>query len=168
MPNIAPPWTRIPQDVLIALGKLTVSYGALDLTLHQCIQALAGTTIQISQILTSGLTFTALTDRYASLYRHKYRNAEDVAVLEAALKLVQDSTEHRNALIHSFWTGDPDTGVLRIRVTARAKQGWRRQLTKVAAADVETVIRELDLAQDSVAETIYRHQPSLRPSRPAP
>ncbi len=48
-------------------------------------------------------------------------------------------------------------------MTAGARRGWERNRVLVTAADVEAVVRQMDEAQASLAEVIYRRYPEIRP-----
>jgi hypothetical protein len=134
-------YTHLPEEILVELGRLTVTYSELEHMLKQ----LAGFLVsredqQLGQIVTAQLSFRALMDIVPSLALHRFDDPTRLTKLGEILADADGVAARRNSIVHSDWAPGAfaDTG-LRLKQTARAKKGLHLHIEHVTAKDVRKV-----------------------------
>lgn len=162
----APSWLLMPEDAILALGKLTVSYSVLELMMHQFIWKLAGSNFQIGSVLTSRLDAPQLRERLSALYRYlPYQRAgspEQVRLAEL-LDRIEKLASQRNDLVHSFWIGSPGAvqpNRLRYKVTMKHGLDWRLSGI-VPAAEIERLVSEIEAARRDLMQLFFQTLPQV-------
>ena len=127
-----------------ALGRLTIDFSSLEEMLRESIWWILGGNEERAQIMTSGLSFQVLLEKWAALFAQKF---DHLLLPEPASKLriqLLSINERRNRLVHAMWVLDVGTG-LSVAERRRAKAGvgidW--QVDEVEIASVLTLLADI-------------------------
>ena len=143
------------QDVVLALGGLVVNVAALEEALHDAIFLLAGGENQAIGVLTAGLPFRTLVDKFGALCAGlEVQRPPSKSVIEYCAHL-NTLNEQRNSLIHSGWNlRDARRGHRRFKRTAKAKTGFKLNPTAVKAEDVHLLSDQFREAEKKLWEFV--------------
>jgi hypothetical protein len=138
----------VPTEHLIAIGKITVNYGALESCLKHIIWDIVGGQ-RLGQVITSDLTFNALIDQANSLFIQNYKNKhlrdELWNILSGPVRRAQSK---RNQIIHATW-GKKGDAVKMFTVKANKKTGYSR-------SNVDVTVEDLVEIADFIASTSHK------------
>jgi hypothetical protein len=127
------------QAHLAALGKLSYNLSMVEMSLKAAIHKLLGTSVEISVIVTSELSYRALVNLASALLRYKLDNPAKINEFENLLKEANTLEQERNKYVHSLWLPNEDnTLMFRMKTTAKSAQGLRQQFEP---ADIEQIDR---------------------------
>jgi hypothetical protein len=154
-------WTTDPE-LLQALGEMTVCYAHLTTELRMGIIDLlrldtsSNDDASAGLIVTADMRFQTLTDTYFSLLQVRHPTIAESPQVNDLRKDIEDVQRERNSLLHSHWKpSEQPGGAVRIRTTARVRQGLRWEQADVAAKDLRAlaeVMRELVATIGAVTE----------------
>jgi hypothetical protein len=125
--------------IVNALGALVVNASAMEESLHDAIWVLSGGNNVAIGVLTAGLSFRYLVDKFGALCTELKTcrlPREDVAKYCAHLHALNDE---RNLMIHSAWNWAGSAGTRRYKRTAKVKSGFSFNMTPINA----DAVREL-------------------------
>jgi hypothetical protein len=138
-------------DFVRLLGRLVIQFTSLEEVLRETIGELTGAVDEVGEILTTGLTFPMLVDKYACLCIHWLPEGADTSHIDDLRMRLIRLNERRNAIIHSVWALDVGTGVaVRDWRTARGRDGLQWQSEDVTHEMLEPLIKDLIAAADHV------------------
>lgn len=161
------PAEQQPHDVLVALGELVVAFSGLEETLRSSIMVLAGDRVILADVLTSGLSFSVLVEKWGALYHEYYPDAESHELVRAVCGELAEVNSARNTLIHSLWMPDDSSGGWRRqKVTAQFRRGLHYHVTHVEPQGVRALISRIDTAAEHVAGLAFHRGPPTR-AKPA-
>jgi hypothetical protein len=136
-----------------ALGRLTIDFSALEEMLREKIWWILGGNEERAQIVTVGLSFQVLVEKWAALFAQKF---DHLLLPEPASKLrslLLSINERRNRLVHAMWVLDVGTG-LAVAERRRAKAGvgidW--QVEDVDTAAVLELLKDIHAAVEELLE----------------
>lgn len=166
--EFAPSWLLMPEDALLALGKLTTSYSLLEFTLHQLVWRLSHQNHITGSILTARLDGPALRARVGALYGdRKPPGSPEVASLSALLTRIETLTTRRNEFVHSFWIGSGH-GLQADRFRFKMQGKWDgitwRPSGTVQAAEIEEPVSEIEAARNELTGYLESYPEPVRES----
>lgn len=151
------------------LGQLTMQFANLEQFLREAVSELSGTTDQVGEILTAGMSFPTLVDKYCSLCLHWLPAGSLCDSLTQFRIKLQRINERRNTMIHCVWVLDVDTGMSsRDWRTARAKNGLQWQGEDVPLPSLLTLVTEINAATEEVFSVANAALDILDVRRPGP
>lgn len=167
-------YTDHDPEFVRGLGELTMQFANLEEFLREAIGELSATTDAVGEILTAGLSFPTLVDKYFSLCLHWLPEHASRKRLDEFRIRLQRINERRNAMIHCVWAIDVDTGMSsRDWRTARAKHGlqWEGEevplpTLQALVADVTSSIQDVFGVAEPALDALDAQQP--RPRRWTP
>ena len=133
----------VPADLrdrlLHALGALVVNFSALEESLRDALWLLSGGDNQAINVLTAGLGFRNLVEKFGAVCRESDKLRTPVSDVEQFCGYLHSLNDERNQLIHSAWA---------IRPSQDAPQRFKRKASTKAGftLDVQTVDPEEILA----------------------
>ena len=145
------PETEPPEVLYRALGHLVFIFSHLDEGLHQAIKMRCGLREEVS-ILTSGLRFPELVDRFRLLFADFEHPAPSTERGVSALcKELIALNEERNRQMHSTWGFWSTGGPARMRHRI-GKGGMNLSLESVSVTDLDALADRMHRAADKVYE----------------
>jgi hypothetical protein len=101
---------ELPQDYLLAIANMVVSFGRLEGAVKLAIKNLA-VSLKISANFMEGLReaemrrqFGCMCDHMLKLYRQKYGECKEGTELAEFVEYLKGLAEHRNHFVHGQWT----------------------------------------------------------------
>ena len=132
-----------------------MSFGSLEEDVREAIWWILGGNEERAQIMTAGLSFSVLVEKFAALFAQKF---DHLLMPAGVAKLRADFTsinERRNRLVHALWVLDAGTGIS-VAERKRAKPGvgidW--QSIDVPLTDIEALLSDIRNAQKRVFELV--------------
>lgn len=150
-----PDAAEVQDDVLKALGALVVNVAAMEESLHDSIMLLAGPESAAIGVLTAGLNFRTLVEKFGALCVELKTHRGAVEDVKAYCKHLNDLNDKRNVIVHSAWNWLGTGGVRRYKRTAKPKSGFALSVTKTSP----TEIRELAAAFFQAERKIWEYVP---------
>ncbi len=98
---------EIPDEHLVALGRITYEYASLDHALKSCVGAMLTTDGGVNDIVCASTPFRALLDLAWSLATYRYGESQLATDLKAAIREAQRAATKRNTIVHSMWLVNP-------------------------------------------------------------
>ncbi len=128
------------ESHLKAIGRVTVNFSVLEMTISSFICTLIGKEPKLGQIITAELSFNNLLQLLSSLYQFRINDPIQIRDLKELLKRASDVEQKRNVIIHSIW-GQCDTPeeMIRMKTTAKRGKGFYCQYEKVNFKDLEAI-----------------------------
>lgn len=93
----------MPEDLYMAIGRMSVAFSQLEDDLKNLICALLGQDKRTGEIVTCGMRFTTLCTLAKSLFIHKVNDRELRAFFEELMPQVEYCGDGRNGYVHSSW-----------------------------------------------------------------
>jgi hypothetical protein len=143
------------RELFESLGRLLVQFAGLEESLHDGIVVASDGHFKAINILTAGLRFRDLVDKFAALAMQRRRpevSETDLGEFAAALRAVN---EERNRLVHSAWEWQSATGSpRRYKRQIDAKKGMYFRLEEVTALQVNALIARVDGLEAKIWEIV--------------
>jgi hypothetical protein len=134
----------VPDDVLRAIGDVTVSFAALEDAVQSFVRSMLAEHQRVGQIITAELPFKGSRALASSLYLERHGEDDDYAALRRLLRRAEGMEERRNQIIHSVWAaGDKPHTVTRIKMTAKERRGAHFAFSEMSATDIEAIASEM-------------------------
>jgi len=135
----------ISDEHLRALGRVTVNFSLLEFHLGWYVSILLGEDSGTGQIVNAQLSFKTQIDLLMSLARYKIKEQIVTEQLEDLIRRAKDIEDRRNQLVHSAWLLKEGAaeGVIRLKITARAKHGLKHTREEVRAANIDAFATEI-------------------------
>jgi len=131
-------------EQLQALGQISADFQILEDVISSFILDLMGAEPDVSEIITSELSFRKLIDLLGALFKHQVRNERKIVEMQRLLARANAVEQKRNAIIHSAWTwGKTDGTITRIKTTAKQKHGLRVQAVEMNEAMLKRIADEI-------------------------
>ncbi len=123
-----------------ALGETVVWFEELDEQLCTSISFLLHSGDDVGRIVTAELSFRAKVDLFSSLFRGLRPGSDNLSAVRDFCAACAQIEAKRNQVMHSKWRHQMDgSGVTRLKYTARAKHGLRKQEELLALNQVEAI-----------------------------
>lgn len=128
-----------------ALGGVLIAFQDLEHLLTKIAGYLLDPNdFKVGIIVTSELSFRGVIGLVYSLAQHRELSPVIIERLREYLKDCSKVEERRNALIHSYWTPEPETlRVTRFKYTAKFPKGYRPQVENVSAGELHDLTMEI-------------------------
>jgi hypothetical protein len=156
--SMPPEATPEPRDeLLLALGRLVFEFGLLDEALHRALWIALGQSDEV-RILTSGLRFPELVDRFEAIFA-PYRNpiTGAMGVREECVRL-RTLNADRNREVHAVWGFWADSG-RPFRSVSRLKQGGiALRMETVEPTALQSLAQQMNDAADKVWEIALNYE----------
>jgi hypothetical protein len=137
----------VPASLLAPIGEVNVCFALLESELQAVLTSLIREHQRVGQIISSYLSFSDLRAAVLSLYRDRYGEDEDYSKLKELVSRAGKIEEERNRIVHSIWAaGDSAQTIMRVKVTARQKRGYRADFEQYDQTRLEgfiTTIKEV-------------------------
>jgi len=147
----------VDKELLLALGELVVAFSSLEESLHDGIWIMIKPGDHSTTILTYRLPYKTLVDKFAILYQTKRNDTETATAIRSFATHLEAVGNDRNAMIHSWWTFDVDTGEgRRIRRQINRSKGVRGEVVAITAGQVRAVTERVNSAEDKLWEYVIR------------
>ena len=143
----------LTKEHLVAIGKITLEFAFVDLTLNVSLWNLIGIKQQMGEMITTSLSFAQKRDLFRALYLYKYKpDGKKLSDLGKLVKRIERAGTDRNSITHSLWMSrenqKPFT-ISRIKSTVKRKSGFERKIEDVSAEDLEKIADSFnELAND--------------------
>jgi hypothetical protein len=149
-PVIAPP---VPDDILSAIGAVTVSFGLLEHQVGLLAGSMLGQPPLVCGAITSALSFRKLCGLVVDLAEMNF--ADDDARRQGFVELIKRARpleEDRNRISHSLWgAGRTDGAVTRIKATpSRAKEGFHLKTEDHSAASLHEIANRMNVLSTDI------------------
>lgn len=139
---------------MLAIGKVTVAWGALESAIDLSIGRLLGlgTFDPRGSIITAHMTWPLKMDVLESLAAALSKDFPRLTELGAVKPLLKKAQEARNLVVHGHWVQQDDK-VYRLRTTARGK--LRADLSSIPLTAIETAVATIGAAGRAVLQVIF-------------
>jgi hypothetical protein len=146
-----------PDDLLHALGSMTVAYSSLDTQIKLLTWKLLNPETQgVGKIVTAALSTANLLNLLSSLFRYRTLDGSLVARMEALVGQIDSLARQRNDMIHAVWISRPDAdSAIRGKISAQRSKGLTEVATPVVADDVYALAARLAEARRELVELEY-------------
>lgn len=139
----------VPEGHLARIGDITVSFALIESVIQGLAWSLLGREQRVGQIVTAELSFRGLRALTLSLYRELRGEEARFHELKALMRRAERLETDRNQIVHSIWAAGEGETVMRIKTTAKEKQGFRFGFHPVTESDLRQVADDLkELAHD--------------------
>lgn len=144
-------YERIAPEVLAALGRMTVSFNALEVTIREFILAMMSRDSDAGMALTAQMSIRLLSRSLGGLFRTRFaRRAAQLEELDRILGGANRVADQRNSLIHGYWVGG-NAGPLLLRTTADGR-GIRHTHRAVTAHEIDQLTADIEALGDDLFE----------------
>jgi hypothetical protein len=137
----------VPEKLLRHIGDITVSFAFLENVLQMVVHSLVGNSQRIGQIITAELAFKNLRALSISLFKESFGEGEKFNQFRTLIERAEKAETMRNRITHSLWAaGDSPDTIIRIKMTAKEKQGFRfhsESFNETQLSDFATEIKML-------------------------
>jgi hypothetical protein len=135
----------LPDEILLAIGRITVNFAILELAIAGYIDALLAPQHQdVGRAVTANMSFKNLVNLLSSLHRLRVDDQVEQKRLDALLAGALTLEERRNVVTHSRWALDQDPReVVRWKTTARREKGLHDHFQKMTDAELHSLANEL-------------------------
>lgn len=150
--------TEEPRDeLLLALGRLVFEFDQLDEAMHHALWIALGRRDEI-RILTSGLRFPELVDRFETLYAQFRNSATGGTGVRDTCAVLRVLNSDRNREVHAVWGFWADSG-RPVRSTSRLKKGGVAvRMEAVEPEELNSLAQRMADAADKVWEIALDHE----------
>ena len=145
---------HVQDDVLKALGALVVNVAAMEESLHDAIMLLAGTENAAIGVLTAGLNFRTLVEKFGALCLELGTHRGTVDDVKGYCRHLNELNDKRNAIVHSAWNWLGSAGVRRYKRTAKVKSGFALNVTKTSPTEILEVAASFFQAERKIWEYV--------------
>jgi hypothetical protein len=143
---------KIDDEFCLAIGRVTISFANLELTLSLfCGAHIGSNTPIVNQIITSELSFKQLVNISVAVHREVESNEDKIEKFYEIAKKLFALEQRRNAIIHSNY-GSQNKLVVRQKASAKGKKGFRIQYEDLTPEmimafneEIETVSRQIGI-----------------------
>jgi hypothetical protein len=139
------PIATIPQDILVGIGNVIVTWGRLEHIVDLMIAKLSGFELfdQRGAIVTAHMTWPLKMDILESLVTAFVPDHPHLKGYDAIKTLLKKAQEGRNKIAHGQW-GHEDGITHKLRATARGK--LKASIDPITVADLEAINVDVHLA----------------------
>ena len=161
------PQPPFPDDLVHAIGAVTLSYSALDTQVKLLTWRLIDPHIQaIGKIITASMPMTALLNDFSALFRLRTRDNDLIDRMIALVSRIEALSRERNDVIHAIWVGSPRSlTAIRGKITAKRGHGLAEQTARVHSEDVYNLAERIEEARQEIIALEYAitaSSPALR------
>jgi hypothetical protein len=157
------------DQVVRGLGLVSIQFQSLESLIKIGIGELVAKDDPImGMLITAELPFKGLIDLLYVAWEHSSKDRETSEELAKILKRCGNAARRRNELVHSYWsqeTKDGKTVAIRVKFTARLRQGLRMKNETITAAIMEKVAQELRDCRLDLYELLASKLPGLNPTK---
>ncbi|MBI2415788.1 MAG: hypothetical protein HYV33_03950 [Candidatus Kerfeldbacteria bacterium] len=141
----------VPNQHLIHIGDVVVSFALLELAIQSLIGSLIFEHQRVGQIITAELSFKNLRALAISLYLDRHGEDSDYSKLKPLMNEAGKIEETRNNIIHSIWAAGKDKDhITRIKTTAKEKKGLAFCFEELSVSDLESFAGKIQQCAGSV------------------
>lgn len=135
----------LPDDYLIAIGKVCVQWGMLESMIELAITKLAGFELYDprSKIMVNHMAWPMRVDIFSSLCHALATDYPRLKDFAEVLPLMKKAQEGRNRIVHGFW-GCEDGKVTALRASARGR--LKVSMESVTLAELNGVLKDINVA----------------------
>ena len=145
------------RELLAALGELVVAFSQLEASLHDSIWFLSGSSDQSATILTHGMSYRVLIDKFCALYSIRWPGSPDAKAILDFGGTLGALGEERNTMIHSFWLVDHSSGYnQRVRRSVHRLRGLSDKVTNVTPEQIAALTDRIEQADNKLIEFVMR------------
>jgi hypothetical protein len=138
---------KLPDDVSLAIGKLTTQMAGIEFSMSFLISQLLGGYFEAGHAITSELGFRRLISVLSSLFKVQVKDDALCSQLMTLLAEIEKLEAKRNKVVHSLWYFDEGTQTTqRMKVTAKYPKGVRYEFEDVSSASINNLTDELVVA----------------------
>ncbi len=136
---------NLPDDYLLAIGKICVQWSHLEALMELSISKLAGFQLSDprSKILVNHMAWPMRVDIFSALCNELVAGYPRLKDYQQVLTQLKKAQEGRNRLVHGFW-GIEEGKVTALRATARGK--LKLSMETVALEELQTTLRDINVA----------------------
>lgn len=140
------PIINIPDDILKAIGKVSITWGTLESTMDLAILKLAGLDDRASHgfIVTAHMSFPMKMDVIGALVHQLLPEFPHLEAFKNVKPLLKKAQEGRNAVSHGAIGGEKDGRVMKHRATARGKLVFGKD--EITLAGLEQTVLDIHRA----------------------
>ncbi|MDX2196274.1 MAG: hypothetical protein NW207_07640 [Cytophagales bacterium] len=116
---------KTSHEIIIEnLGKLTLNFSTLELTVSAFVSKLISDDSKIGAIITSEMSFQNLLKAFSSLSQYKLNNHIEYTKIFKLINRIKVVEQERNKLVHSAYAiSNIEDRILRIKITAKQYKG---------------------------------------------
>lgn len=137
----------LSDDILVEIGKITVAFSLIELSLAEIIGRIAtiGHRVhQVGVILTADMSFRHKLRVLNSLLLLAFEKDNPVFAQFAEIKpMLEKAEEQRNTVVHSVWgegtIGESDQVVVRMKWSAKGKQGLHSDSVATSLEELRSI-----------------------------
>ena len=130
----------LPDDYLIAIGKVTVAWGNLETVADLVLNKLSDTDGLRCAVMTAHMSWPQKMDAIAALVDGLRPDYPHLERFDAVKPLLLKAQEGRNRVAHGQW-GHQEGIVTKARATARGK--LRARIDPITLADIDGIVRDI-------------------------
>ncbi len=95
--------TKLPQDVVCAIGGVVVNFQHLEFTIVRLIWIMAAPDDNIGQLITACVMFSKLLDLLTSVFQFRVQTQALVDKFQSLISRARSVNADRNRIVHSWW-----------------------------------------------------------------
>jgi hypothetical protein len=135
----------IPDDYLIAIGKVCVQWGNLESIMELVLTKLAGMDIWDTRpkIMISHMAWPMRMDIFAATADQLIADHPRLKDYQSVKSLLKKAQEGRNRVVHSHW-GFEDGKVTTLRASARGK--LKLSMDTITVNEIDAILRDINVA----------------------
>jgi hypothetical protein len=136
----------LPDEILLAIGRITVNFAIVEGVIAFYIEALLAPRDpdDVGRAVTASMRFKNLVNLLSSLHRLRVDDQNEQKRLDTLLERALALEEKRNLVTHSRWgVGQNAEKVTRWKTTARKKKGLHDEFQKMTADELHSLADEL-------------------------
>jgi hypothetical protein len=113
----------IDKSISNDVGLVAVNFSFLEMYVTSFLWGLLSDDSEISQMITSQLSFRKLLDLLDNLFRHKVKDVKCIQKMETLITAARKAEEDRNKIMHSMWMSKDPSGNELQRIKFSFKSG---------------------------------------------
>jgi hypothetical protein len=136
----------VPDNFLIAIGRVTVQWNLLEAMLEMMLGKLAGMDVLAdarAKIMVNHMTWPLKIDIFGSICNELVDDYPRLKGYRSTLELLNKAQQGRNRIVHALW-GYEGGKVTINRATARGK--LKVQMEEISVEQIDAVFREINAA----------------------
>lgn len=137
---------NIPDDYLIAIGKVCVQWSTLEGIMEMMIAKLAGFELydNRSKIMISHMAWPMRVDILSAMAGELAETHPRLKDYPKLLELLKKAQQGRNQIVHGMWGSDEGGNVLRLQATARGK--LKLSMDAVTLKEIHAILEDIKIA----------------------
>ncbi len=143
-----------PSDLAEALGRLVISFSSLEESLHDGIWKVAGLMTPEVRLLTTGMNFHRLVEKFELLYEERSGRQKGLEPVADLCQLLQKLRGERNDLIHGMWQFDSGSGEAHRYTVKGSNKRLKFNMEAISTESVMDLMRRVESAEDKLWEII--------------